>query len=233
LGRLVVLPRDPAELGRLILTLRAEAETEDNTGLGGKADELKEQHDAETPVITDRSVAFAEAEGSNAPAAATEVRAAERSTSLPASDISLDAEVAQRIAAGGSPSRRHWMLIDLGLDECVTALMPMLRERIGGYSQDELRDPGAVTRILLDHWESVTKGRRVPDGKRLIHRLRDTRNRWAHREVFSADEVVAAIADMASLVERLAGEDTARRLSALTLETAQELGIRVVGRRLV
>lgn len=101
----------------------------------------------------------------------------------------------------------HLLGIELGLfiDQRMTSSSPLGSHWKAAYPNANLdSDVSAQTGVVLDHWDGVFRDILHNMGRTLVHEVREWRNRWAHSESFSHDDVDWALDTMQRLL-RLIG----------------------------
>ncbi|MCX6021432.1 MAG: Swt1 family HEPN domain-containing protein, partial [Chloroflexi bacterium] len=54
-------------------------------------------------------------------------------------------------------------------------------------------DTAALVSVLLDQWQAVFSRKLSPSCRTYVHDIRDARNRWAHQQPFSTDDLYRAV----------------------------------------
>jgi hypothetical protein len=118
------------------------------------------------------------------------------------------------MAANADPGRISWMLqlIAPELERWITALDAWPTD----VSIERRRDPHQQFRVLIDEWHRTFYRHLGPSERNYVFELLNVRNRWAHHDPFTPDDVWRAL-DTAERLMRAIGADEATS----ALETAK------------
>lgn len=81
-------------------------------------------------------------------------------------------------------------------------------------ANERRRDPQQQLRVLLEGWHRTFRDHVNTNHKTYVHELRDVRNRWAHHDPFSDDDVWRALDTAQRLMEGIGATETTARLAA-------------------
>lgn len=125
------------------------------------------------------------------------------------------------MATSSAHEQIGWML-----QQVAAALEPWITAR-GGWPDDTVahrrRDPHQQLRVLLDEWHRTFRDYLTNSHKTYVHELRDVRNRWAHHDPFSEDDVWRALDTGQRLLEAIDARELADQLSAAKLRLNSSL----------
>lgn len=124
-----------------------------------------------------------------------------------------------------------------GLEELRAGLVPFVerecKARLGGYWKEELAarqkflkvdgdaihwDTQAVIKTMVDNWQGVFRFVLGPVERSYVGELLDVRNRWAHEEPFTSDDVYRALDTAERLLRAISEGERAEAVSAMKAE---------------